>query len=54
MCPGLGVTSSDSQVLIAGSNFYALVYPAQDLSTGRAARRIPSHLPLLPPACTAP
>lgn len=30
----LGVTSSDSQVLIAGSDFYLFVYPAQDMTTG--------------------
>lgn len=30
----LGVTSSDSQVLIAGSDFYMFVYPAQDMTTG--------------------
>lgn len=28
----VGATSSDSQVLIAGSNFYVFVYPAQDSS----------------------
>ena len=33
----MGVTSSDSQVLIAGSNFYMFVYPAQNLSTGASS-----------------
>lgn len=30
----VGVTSSDSQTVIAGSSFYIFVYPAEDMSTG--------------------
>jgi hypothetical protein len=30
----VGVTSSDSQTLIASTNFYVFLYPAEDASTG--------------------
>lgn len=37
----LGVTSSDSQTVIAGGSFYMFVYPADNLSTGASSYPVP-------------